>query len=79
MKARIENMREWALMAAGRVRGMSFYAMSMAASAEPKSTARAQYVKAARDWHHEYIARLKEAQAYTDGVNPGYYVNREVR
>ncbi len=74
MKAKIESMREWALMSAGRVRGMSLYAMAMAENAAPGSVARALYVKQARGFHHEYIARLIEAQKHTDGVPAGYYV-----
>ncbi len=71
-------MSEWALMSAGRVRGMSMYAMAEAAKAAPGSLARAQYVKTARGFHHEYIARLIEAQKHTDGVPAGYYVSKEI-
>ncbi len=78
MKAKIENMREWALMSAGRVRGMSMYAMSMAESAPPGSLERRLYVQHARGFHHEYIARLIEAQKHTDGVPAGYYVSKEI-
>lgn len=78
MKAKIENMREWALMSAGRVRGMSLYALAMAASEAPGSLERRQYVKQARGFHHEYIARLIEAQKHTDGVPAGYYVSKEI-
>ncbi len=78
MKAKIQNMREWALMSAGRVRGMSLYAMSMAENAAPGSLQRRLLVKQARGFHHEYIARLIEAQKHTDGVPAGYYVSKEI-
>lgn len=77
--ARPTNLREALLMSAARAAGARNTYMAMAAQKLGYSSdMRRMYVQFARQRHHEYLARLREAHAATIGTTVGYYVPEDV-
>lgn len=66
------NLRELGLYSAGQYAGMRNVYMAQASIA--KGRERASLVRSAREAHHTYLARLREANG-----QPGYYVPESLR
>lgn len=62
------NHRELRIFSAGQAAGMRNYAMAQAATKSKPKAERAKLVKMARDFHHTYLQRLREAAGA-----PGYH------
>jgi hypothetical protein len=69
----IHTLREANILSAGMYRGMRNVAMARAADKSQPKAIRALYVKHAREHHHVYLARLREASG-----EPGYRVPVEI-
>lgn len=79
MIARAKNLRECLLMSAARAAGARNTYMSLAAQKVGHSSdMRKMFVRFARQRHHEYLARLREAHAATLGVAVGYRVPEQL-
>lgn len=69
-----KNLRELSLYSAGMYAGLRNLHMAQAATKGRTKAERAASVRSARECHHTYLARLREA----DG-QPGYYVPESMR
>ncbi len=65
----LKTSRDLRIFSAGQMAGMRNFAMVMAATKSRPRAERASFVKQAREFHHTYLARLREANGA-----PGYYV-----